>query len=299
MQCEAFVANPPDATFAVSIRRSAWSAVAVFAVPLLVEVAEIKVAGRIGKLGNRRHVWIPPVKKLSSLSHTLLVGGGTVDSIPPAELDTFIGFRIILPVAMFPRVIVLDAHQLIQGDLTGILVVPCARAVTIRLHVRAVASWLTSLARVILVVVEIVRTGTRQGVPDGVRVVHRVHGEGILAQLVAADVIPVGGILILVLVRLEIWKILSVECTITTELWLVTFCCSVLVRDVCATANKGACGLPLVIGQANSEVHPEPKKWCSCTHLHLVAQNSRDSEFAGCLNDDLMVEVPQDTRQAA
>ena len=107
MLLEAVVANPANSTLAFCIGGSAGSAVAVLSVPLLVEVAEVKVARRVGQLGNRRHGWVLLVKKLGSLFHTLLVGRGAVNSIPPAELHTLVGFRVILAVAMLPRVIVL------------------------------------------------------------------------------------------------------------------------------------------------------------------------------------------------
>ena len=158
---------------------------------------------------------------------------------------------------------------------------------------------MAGLTGVVLVVVEVVRTRARHGVPNRILVVHRVHGEGVLTKIVAADVVAIGSILVLVLVGLDIFEILIRECSsITTELWLVTCCGSVLARDVRAPTDKWACGLPLVVGQSHSEVHSKPKQWCGCAHLHFVAQDSRDLELAGSLNDDLMVEIPQDARQA-
>ena len=101
----------------------------------------------------------------------------------------------------------------------------------------------------VLVVVQVVWACAGHGVPDCVRIVHWVRWKRILAQLVATDVVAIGGILILVLVRLQVWEVLLPEPAVATKLWAVAVNRPTFASDFVAPADERSRGLSLVLGR--------------------------------------------------
>jgi len=106
-------------------------------------------------------------------------------------------------------------------------------------------------------------TRARKAVPDSIRVVCLILGEGERTQVVASHVVAI---------------ILPIE----SAIW--------------------PCAVAIVEGHTNSEVHLDVNQGLGCFHLHLKASDALNAELVAgsiCSRNDFILNVPHDAREVA
>mmetsp|Transcript_24974 Transcript_24974/g.58605 ORF Transcript_24974/g.58605 Transcript_24974/m.58605 type:complete len:384 (+) Transcript_24974:195-1346(+) len=224
---------------------------------VLVEAPHIEVTLRVGNLGGGRSIRILFSEKLLRQHQPPLVRQLIPLRVPPGPTLAAVGpAHVLLPPRFQKRRVVPDVRELIDGDLTGILVGPRAVALSGG-RLIAVAAGLSLATLVVPLRVVSGGTGPWKAVPNRIGVVDLVVRKREMSQDVAAH--------------------------------------EVAVLVIVFGAVSRARALTAVESIAHSKTHAFVVQRCRGPVLNLESNDPGDFELPWCEDDDLVVQVPHDT----
>mmetsp|Transcript_18043 Transcript_18043/g.54370 ORF Transcript_18043/g.54370 Transcript_18043/m.54370 type:complete len:281 (+) Transcript_18043:547-1389(+) len=212
-----------------------------------------------------------------------------MDGVPPGEPVAAVWALVILAAAGLEEVLVVrDADELVEADRARLLVVPSAVALAGR-RARAPTPRLIEQALFVML-----RPGPRiarpgEAVPHGSRVLNGIGREGEVAQLVAAHKVAI-------LTKLDRASLARIG---SAAVLPGRGPCAQLKRGAVPHTLKWSRALASVKGKPHAKVHALIEDGLSRPGLDLVADDPGDTKLPRRLVDDLVVQVPEHTSQAA